>query len=80
MKYYVNSGTKIGKTFDAKTDTEAVAYAEGYGYAKGWKDVNVYCASTHELVVRGIPSRDPETYEPVSPVFVECSKLLLRGC
>lgn len=63
MKYYVNEGHKIGKTYDAKDDSEAIAYATGYGYGKDWRTVNVYCQTTREMVTRDFPTMHPNWNE-----------------
>lgn len=56
MKYYVNEGSKIGKVFEAKNDVEAVSFATGYGHAKGWQTINLYCQTTRETVTRQFPA------------------------
>lgn len=37
FKYYVSTGTCIGKYFDAPSDEIAKAWARGYADGKGWK-------------------------------------------
>lgn len=37
FKYYVSTGTCIGKYFDAPSDEIAKAWARGYADGRGWK-------------------------------------------
>lgn len=62
MKYYVNTGNLIGKVYEAKSDLEAVSFATGYGYGKGWPWVNVYCQTTRETVTKEFPAVSAERY------------------
>ena len=39
--YYVQKGTCFGKTYKAKDDAHAIAWAKGYAEAKGWKHFHV---------------------------------------
>lgn len=60
MVYYVNHGSKFGKTFTAKCHGDALAFAAGYAYMKGWEsDVNVYCRSTEEYIIKDFTGISP---------------------
>ena len=79
MKYYVNTGNLIGKVFEASTDLEAVSRAVGYGYAKNWHTVNVYCQTTRETVTREFPTFPPKRWFTVvqfMPDFIATDKPL----
>lgn len=62
MKYYVNTGNLIGKVYNATNDLEAVSYAVGFGYGKGWQIVNVYCQTTKETVTKDFPTGTARRY------------------
>ena len=78
MTYYTNTKNRFGKTFEAKNDVEAVAYAEGYGYARSWECIDVYCRDMNEYVVRYILPKSPDDEHFVTQEFIEWHKWLFN--
>lgn len=79
MKYYVNSKNKFGKTFEAPNDVVAVAFGEGYGYAKGWEWFRVYCRDTGKIVVCWLDVREPKKYKMLDKDFIDWQKELFNA-